>query len=504
MKKSVIALLFSQFMALGLSAATVTGVVRDVSGKPIAGVGISDGKTIVTTNAQGKYSISTDKANGYLFAITPSGYEPASMLVNRPKFWQLLTAVESADETVGFTLRPVDDTNYRFLTLADIQVGRRINDITMFQTKAVPDINNTIAETRSEGIEPFIITLGDESWDAYWYKNGYALPEIIADEERLDCQVYNVIGNHDHDPYIAGDEHSSDTWRRLMGPNYYSFNKGEVHFVVLDNIEYINEGAEVGKMGKRNYNNTISQQQLEWLKADLSYVAPETPIVVAMHIPLYKEDGSMNLTNGDALCALLAPYKDVRVLTGHTHFSYANQSPKGNIKENNYGAVCGTWWATDQPDYGNNGVCRDGAPSGYAVWDVRGSSLSGSYKGIGYPIDYQFRVYDGNMFETPEQNVVYINVWGWAPGWTIEVTENGVPVTLTRVPYRDPLHIISCEKPHLAKGLKNPTVASTTHHFFRGKTKRANTLVEVIVTDADGNIFTQTLKRPKALSTDMK
>lgn len=505
MKKFIITLSFiAGMMTSHMSAATVFGTVRDCGGHPLAGVKVSDGKTIVRTNKDGKYVIPTDKSNGYVFVCTPSGYEPSVLLVNRPKFWHLLTADADADECVDFRLRKVDDRRYRFLTLADIQMGRRINDVAMYQSKSVPDINETIRQSRAEGIEPFIITLGDESWDAYWYKNGYALPEIIADEERLECPVYNVIGNHDHDPYIEGDEHSSDTWRRLMGPNFYSFDKGDVHFVVLDNIDYVNEGGKPGVVGKRNYNNSISDAQLDWLRADLADLEASTPVVVAMHIPLYREDGTYSTSNGAELCGILAPFDNVRVVTGHTHFCYAVHSPDGKIKENNYGAVCGTWWATDRPEYGNNSLCRDGSPSGYAVWDVDGTHLSGVYKGVGMSADYQFRAYDGNTLETPEANVVYVNVWGWAPGWKIEASENGKPLKIEQVTYRDPLHIISCEKPHIALGRKNPTMASSTTHFFKMVTRKAATPVTITVIDAEGRKYTDIMERPKQLATDMR
>lgn len=502
-KHFLVSLAMGTLVWINVSGAVVTGVVKDAEGTPLEGVKVSDGKTIVKTDSRGRYLIPTDKSNLYVFVITPSGYEPDASLANRPKFWHLLTAATDTDETVDFKLRKIDDSRFHFLALADIQLGRRINDVAYYQKKTVPDVNASIAEIRKDGSEPFVITLGDESWDSYWYKNGYGLPEIIADEERLDCRVYNVIGNHDHDPYMSGDEHASDTWRRLMGPNYYAFQKGKVHFVVLDNIDYVNEGGEPGKEGKRNYNNSISQQQLDWLRAELADVATDTPIVLAMHIPFYTPEGTYNLSNGGALHDILSAFSDVRIITGHTHYSYAVESPDKKIRENNYGAVCGTWWATDQPDYGNNGVCRDGTPSGYAIWNVDGKKLMSVYKGTGLPTDYQFRVYDGNEFEMPEANSVYVNVWGWAPGWEISILENGKPLLVEQTIYRDPLHIISCEKPHLAKGLKNPTMASNTNHFFKAVTKKSNTRVEVIVKDNEGRVYRQSMDRPKALSTDM-
>ena len=490
--------------SVAMSGAVVTGTVRDISGTPVANAGISDGRNIVTTGPDGRYHIDTDKANGYLFVITPAGYEPATSNVNRPKFWRLLTAPADTDEEIDFKLRKVDDSRFAFITLADIQIGNQRNDVHVFSTKSVPDINRTIDSLRGNGLEPFAITLGDQSWDLYWHKNNYGLPEALADLEKIECPVYNVIGNHDHNPRVAGDRHSSDTWRKLVGPNYYSFNKGNVHFVTLDNVNYINEGATPGKTGKRNYTDSISAEQMGWLKQDLARICRDTPIVIAMHVPLYRVNGGYHIENGADLAAMLEQFDDVRVLSGHAHRSSTCNSESGKIKENNYGAVCGTWWWTDLPDYGCNSICRDGTPGGYSVWEVDGRKLAGQYKGTGLPIDYQFRAYDMNTLPQAEKNGILINIWGWTPEWKVEVTENGRPLTIEQVSYRDPLYIISGEEPQSRKMAKKSLEALDSSHFFKTKAKKANTRIDIKVTDAEGRIYTQCMERPKQLATDMK
>jgi hypothetical protein len=48
-----------------------------------------------------------------------------------------------------------------------------------------------------------------------------------------------------------------------------------VHYVVLDNIIYLNEpnGKVVdGLVGKRNYITRVSEEQRDWLKKDLALV----------------------------------------------------------------------------------------------------------------------------------------------------------------------------------------------------------------------------------------
>src|SRR5690606_12939149 len=97
-------------------------------------------------------------------------------------------------------------------------------------------------------------------------------------------------------------------YRDIIGPTYYSFNLGEVHYVVLDNIQYINTGGAPGVVGQRNYNDVITPEQIEWLKKDLETLPDKTaPVVIAMHAPLYRppaldESGnqvaSLSLNNG--------------------------------------------------------------------------------------------------------------------------------------------------------------------------------------------------------------
>ncbi len=497
----ILAAILTGLASLDANAAVVSGRISDMDGNPLKGVAVSDGNDYAFSDEKGNYALSTDKSNGYVFVVTPGNYEPGTALGNRAKFWQLLTAPDSCDEKADFKLQRIKAEKYAFLTLADIQMGKRINDVTFYNSKSVPDINATIDSLRKAGREPIAITLGDESWDTYWYKNGYALPEVVADMEKIDCRMYHVIGNHDHDPRIEGDEHSSDTWRRIMGPNYYSFNRGKIHFVVLDDIIYDNEGATAAKNGKRNYQDGVTEQQIEWLKKDLSNVSHDTPIVLAMHIPMYTPSGEYALKKGNDLERILSVYDDVRILTGHTHLNYSNR--KGSIRENNYGAVCGSWWWTDQPDYGNNSICRDGAPAGYAIWSVDDKELYGQYKGTGLPIDYQFRVYDLNMSEDKAENAILVNVWGWAPGWNIEISENGKKLEVIQLTDRYPLHKISCEIPHIKKGLSNPTTAAPTNHFFKAYPRKKTSSLTVKVTDCEGHVYLQTVCRPKNISTDM-
>ena len=510
--------------SLTAAAATVSGTVKDTSGNPMGGIPVSDGFEVVVTDANGRYSIETDKAAGLLFISTPSGYVPAAMHANRPQFWRLITCPPDEDETADFILSPADDSTFSFIALADNQISNRHGEVNCFNTTTVPDVNATIDSLRRAGREPFLLMLGDQAHDCYWKPNRYGLQEAYADLEKLNAPVYSVMGNHDNDNTAMNDFDAAAEWRRNVGPNYYSFNKGGVHFVVLDNIEIVDNSPELSQDGECVYKHRITPYQLEWLRKDLALVADKSaPLVVAMHAPLYYFPGGQKkyyIENADELLPLLDGFSNIRVLSGHTHVSYAEAESDGRIYENNYGAVCGSWWLNARVELGNdNNICRDGTPSGYAVWTWDGSRFSDFFKGTGLDRNVQFRAYDLNCVEfdnediaaeyirgRKKQNEVLVNVWGYGPGWTVEMFEKGKPLAVERVRTKDPLFLLSCPVPYLAQGNKLiGTVRPVfTMHMFKARTKSAKTPVEIRVTDREGRVYTQTMERPKALTTSME
>ena len=89
---------------------------------------------------------------------------------------------------------------------------------------------------------------------------------------------FQCLGNHDMDYRKGGDETSDDTFQRVYGPTYYSFNRGQVHYVVMDNVRYL------GK--EREYDGFFQQHQLDWLKKDLSFVSRDKLIVLCTLVML--------------------------------------------------------------------------------------------------------------------------------------------------------------------------------------------------------------------------
>lgn len=503
---------------------TVKGIVLS-DGEGVEGVVVSDGYEVTKTNIDGIYYLPSEKKNKYVFISVPGNYE-VSYSNNLPVFFKRLdggTSVEQKD----FSLTKTDNTKHVVIAMADWHLRNTNNDIAQYTNGILPDINATISSYKSKGVKVYGLTLGDLAQDSYWYSNKFALPEYLEHMNKVNCPIFNVMGNHDKDPYSTNDWDASQPFKDLIAPNYYSFNLGKVHYVVLDDTEVMNS---------YKYNSYISDFQLEWLKKDLAMIKDkDTPIVIGMHIQLYKypalnADGSqrnqLHVSNGNDLITLLQDFNDVHVLSGHTHTNYTvEESPK--LMEHNTAAICATWWHTGMDDFARNHICPDGSPGGYGVYEFDGKDIKWYYKSMGYEKEYQFRTYDLNtihitakkyapkasnetmakyaeIYSRPSSNnTVLINVWNYDSKWEVEVKENGVLLDVERIVAKDPLYIISFDAHKINKGESPDGITGKVPHFFRVKASNPTSTLDIKVTDRFGNIFSETMERPKELTYSM-
>ncbi|MDD3106083.1 MAG: calcineurin-like phosphoesterase C-terminal domain-containing protein [Bacteroidales bacterium] len=515
---------------------TIKGVVYS-NGVGIPGVVVSDGFEVTITDQKGIYYLPSDKKSGYVFISVPGNYE-VTKSKNLPQFYKRL-AGGSMVEQKDFSLIKTDNSNHVVLAMADWHLANRNNDIEQFTSGFLTDVNNTIKDYQAKGMKVYGLTLGDMSWDIYWYENKFALPEYLTQMYKINCPIFNLMGNHDNDPYYQGDWAAEQTYKDIIGPSYYAFCLGDIHYIVLDNIEYLNAGGAPGIVGNRNYNTTIVQRQREWLKRYLATIADKsTPIVIGMHAPLHARpqvdangiyQSKIAMSNGNLLISDLAGFTNVHLLSGHSHINYAIEA-SSTLMEHNIGAVCATWWWTGRNGYAGNHICKDGSPGGYSVWEMNGREIEWYYKSIGYDRTYQFRAYDLNTvhihaaahapnsndtalapfageYATPgTQNEVLINVFGYDDEWKVEVKENGNKLDVKRVNAFDPLHIISYSALRLNVGAE-PTssfITNTTSHLFKAKAANATSSLQITVTDRFGNSFSETMERPKAFNYSMK
>lgn len=514
---------------------TVFGLVSSEEG-PVANVVVSDGTEVTVTDDKGIYELKSAKKWGYVFISVPSGYEVAAEGVF-PQFYQTLKGAADVVEQKDFKLTKVDGQDrYKLFLLGDMHLANRTNDAAQF-TQFTTDLNAYMAQ--HSGQKMYALTLGDMTWDLYWYKNNYALPQYreTINRQVKNLQIYHTMGNHDNDFMTTSDYDAAVKYVDCIGPTFYSFNIGQVHYVVMDNIDC----SAYDGTDSHNYVKKLSNEQLKWLAKDLAYVDKSTPLIVAMHAQIYKPTSTgfafdHDSANTEALLAALDGY-EVHFVTGHTHKVY-NITPdddvvKGrDIHEHNSGAICASWWWSGNLTPGVH-VSIDGAPGGYAIWDIDGTDFAWLYKSTGWPEEYQFRSYDLNnvsfsMDDVPNipsnvliqlaykkyvnaypensDNEVLIKIWNWNSNWELSVVdERGKTLEYTSVWAYDPLHIAALSVPRFNNSGITSTpsfVTESATNFFKVKADDADVDLTITVKDEFGHTWTEEMQRPKAFSTD--
>lgn len=192
-----------------------------------------------------------------------------------------------------------------------------------FHAQDVPDgkerLEAFIQAAQDEGVD-FIIELGD-----FCRLDSISQP-LLAVWNKYPGESYHVLGNHDMDAYTP-DEYVNGMG---MPGRYYSFDKGDYHFIVLDGNN-LYDGEKYTHYSKANYyvNSTmrefIDPDQMEWLKKDVD--ATTKKCILFSHQSIDK-----CLKNGEEVRRILedanrkAGYKKVvMAFSGHNHSNYTEE-----------------------------------------------------------------------------------------------------------------------------------------------------------------------------------
>ncbi len=522
------------------AAHNVSGTVT-CDGQGVAGVAVSDGYEIVVTDANGYYAMSSSKLNGYVFYTLPGGYEPLLADGFNPQFWAPLDSRDiSVDETHDFTLHRVDNDKHTVIFAADTHLARRNSDRAYFKKGLIACLNDEVERAGDSPI--YSVILGDLTWDVFWTQNDYNLVDFMEDMKhfKYPMTLWPVIGNHDHDPSIpAGantDFTAADPWRRFVCPNYYSFNLGKVHYVVLDDIYYLNidygdETYSEGVVGSRNYRGNITNDQMQWLRKDLAMVDYSTPVVVCLHIPAWSINSNFSysprLDNTGTLCSLLNKYKEAHIVSGHNHCNYtARPTGYSHVTEHNIAATCGSLWQS--AIFTGRHICHDGSPAGYMRWTITGNNLQWYFKPI-HEGDRQMRLYDMNTvrdyylnnatmrnilrdypsrvnYGTIGDNMVMVNVFSYAPGWQVTICEGDDVLPCERVYTEDPFHTLAYDVACYSIYGNYSTYYTTdlNTHMFMAQASTDTLPIVVRVVDTFGNIYLRSISRPYNYSIGME
>lgn len=421
--------------------------------KAVKGAIVSDGFNVVQTNSRGIYELPEQKEAKFVFISVPAGYAfPANQGI--AAHYKVL----GRDGSFDFELEElqVDDDQHKFIIWADPQIKNE-TDVQLLLSESVPDVQHLVKDLGKDALIHGI-GVGDLVWDNHSLFKSYN--KAVA---QMNIPFFQAIGNHDMDYNKGDDEVSDDTFEANYGPAYYSFNRGKAHYVVLDDVRYLGKD--------RKYDGYISEKQLAWLKKDLSFVPKDHLIIISVHIPIHN-----SVKNNADLYAILKPFKNVHVMSGHTH--YNRNVIKDGIFEHNHGTVCGAWWTGP--------ICSDGTPSGYGVYDVKGTELKWYYKSTGQGNDHQLNVH---VEELTNQKRMIANVWNWDPEWKVEWWADGKPMgALSPEKGFDPLAV------KLLRGESLPqrrpfAEPSRTDHLFMAHFGPEVKQIRVQATDRFGNRF---------------
>ncbi|WP_295937984.1 calcineurin-like phosphoesterase family protein [uncultured Alistipes sp.] len=478
----------------------------------LADICVSDGLQIVRTNADGIWSMVSDRALETVFVTLPGGYEIAAD-GPVPQFYHLLS--EERDR-YDFALSKTGSDEYVLLATADIQIDnaeRKMvpqSSLVSCRKQFLPDFQKTISELG--GRKVYALSVGDMIFDKHMYQHNFGFSEYRALIGEFGIPFFHAIGNHDYDRYRAGDFATKEPYRRTFGPTYYSVNLGQVHCIALDNVRIDNNGASQGVFGDGYYAIELSDRQLQWLEADLATVTDKTaPLLIWMHVPLtacrqITPALNSSFRNAQALIDRLQGFTDVIVISGHWHNNHTGVCP-GNehIREHNLGAVCGSLWYNVKGFNGGQdyGAGTDGSPMGYAIYEISGRNISWSYKACDLTADNAFTAYDMNTLpagwkDKSVTNEILVNVWGgWDAAWKVEVLEDDRPLAVKREMRRDPNYLRYVREVYIPSGddmSKSAASAHTTPHMFSAVTADAQSSVLVRVTDRFGKVYTKRLR----------
>ena len=368
------------------------GCVCDTNGNPLSGVVVSDGRNCTRTDDKGFYKLKTDfSAARHIFVSIPAGYRAPKNKEGMPLFYHAITQRERLNHScvADFVFEPIegDANRYTVFVGADPQPRAKSSSYDRFAFHSLDICENFYkdmkeAREKINDREVYGLMLGD-----IVHENMSLYPTYTAGMRASGVQVFNVIGNHDHDYSAPTDRDGARVFEQYFGPSYYSVNLGKIHLVVLDNL--IMKVVD-GKLSASGYSYGLTDTEWEWLKNDMSYVDENTTIFVATHAPMFKTKGlgdyttSSSTKHGADYAALFAKYKKVHAWAGHTHvtfnYNYDASSKLKNVEVHTLSRSTGELWT--------NEYCASGVPRGYTIVEVDGEEVSWRFKPTIYQADY--------------------------------------------------------------------------------------------------------------------
>lgn len=400
----------------------ITGVVfddanrngrLDAGERGVPGVKVSNGREVVLTDPQGRYDLPV-RSDMSVFVVQPSGWRVPTDRRWVPQFayehkpagspkalrYGGLPPTGPLPSAINFPIIPTESgQSFDCAVLGDVQPASNI-EVGYVRDSLVRELLNAPKKPAC------LLALGDIVSDDL-----HLIPRTAEVMGAVGAPQWWVQGNHDYDHDADHDIDSSDTWRRLYGPNNYAFEMGQAVFIVLDNVSFPcgedpREARErpFCKQYWKTYNGRLLPDQMTFIANVLKATDPQKLVVFAAHIPFVGFDNSESQPHQtDNLGELYALVKGrpALSLTGHSH-TLENLAPGDSLagwkdtvgvtiipfRHLVAGAVAGDWWGGDYDIDGTPmSLQGDGSPRGYVDFAVDGTGYTLDYRGSGLPRD---------------------------------------------------------------------------------------------------------------------
>lgn len=441
---------------------------QDPGERGIAGVEVSNGREIVTTDRQGRYEISV-RDGETVFLTQPAGYQVPVDEDNVAQFFYTHMPAGSPElryggidptgplpDAVDFPLARTTDTlsrDQRCLIGGDIQTYTQ-EEVDYALRGAFADLTQRTDFTGCGAL--FIGDIVGDDLDLY--DQTRELTSLLNGPARF------LPGNHDLD-LDADYDHRFDTYRSQFGPDYYSYDAGDVHVISLNTVQH-SQGAPYNG----TYNGGIDDEQLAWLRQDIANTPEDKLIVLATHIPLLNwHDQGSDRHQVDQVQAIhdIIGDRPAVAFGGHSHtlevmregdsmegwksLYGVDELPFDHITA---GAISGDWYTGRVTEAGYpTALQRDGAVPGVFTLEAHGNRYEDSFIGTGRAASEQMSLglntpayrdwYDANRrnvgkapaFETPlevsadelGESWLTTNVWAGGTGTEVSVSIDGRP-----------------------------------------------------------------------------
>lgn len=252
--------------------------VRDPGEPGVPNVAVSDQIDVVRTGADGGFRIPRSAGFGLVYVSVPDGYRAVGA------FWREVRA-PAGQGTVEFPLAPRPaPAEFLFVHASDTHLSEQ----SLARTRLLRAVVDSIRPA-------LVLVTGDLIRDALRVSEAEATGYFRLFQQeaaQFTVPLRTSPGNHDtfgierHRSLVSPSHplYGRAMYRHLLGPDYYSFTFGGIHFVCLNTVD----------IDDLWYYGHVDSVQVEWLRRDLAMVPAETPVVTFNHIPFFTAVETIN------------------------------------------------------------------------------------------------------------------------------------------------------------------------------------------------------------------